>query len=204
MAVTLPTGGVRRATPRYIDRGGILTANLGGKDQRLDRLGSRWGVDVDLYPMKAETARIWIARLIRGMRERALLKFPQPGLVVSVPADSAVFDGANGANASAINIKTVAGAWVAGQRVVAEGQFISCWQGGQRFLYQATQDAYLSAGFGATVNIQPNLRVSHANLDGINILPQNVMIEGYIKGERRWDIDEAKIYGLSFSIEECQ
>lgn len=187
MAVALPANGVATASPRFIDRGGVLRAALGGPDQRLDRLGSRFGLDVQLKPMKADDARIWIARLIRGMRERATIRFPQPGLAASGDLTSAA---AAAANAESIS---VSGATASAN----EGRFISFIVGGRHYVHQ------IKSTSGSPIGIQPPLRVSVASGLSIKLNPASVTIEGYVLGDpMTWTIDQAKIYGLAFSLEE--
>lgn len=189
MPVTLPANGVATAAPRFIDRGGVLRSSLGGPDQRIDRLGSRWGVDVQLKPMKADDARVWIARLIRGMRERAIMKFPQPGLV-SPGTGNLVAAASPGAN-----VETFA---VTGEITSAkEGRFISFQTNGKYYVHQITSLT------GSPITIQPPLRLAIASGQAIQLAPASVMIEGYVLGEpQSWTIDAARIYGIAFSLEE--
>lgn len=206
MSVQLPTGGVKAATPRFLDRGGLLRAQFAGADQRLDRLGSKWGVDVQVKPLKADDARIWIARLIRGMREKALLRFPQPGWTQPFTASNVLVNGANASNLETLNLKSATIA-LAGS-MFKEGQFFSVYRSGIRFIYQATADAAW-ANVGGTaqvaVPVQPPLRVSYVDGDLVDTNFSLVQIEGYVIGDKRdWSIDEARVYGLGFSIEEAQ
>jgi hypothetical protein len=204
MTVALPTGAIVEASPRFIDRGGVLEATLGGPDQRLDRLGSKFGASFNVKPMKGEDARIWIARLIRGRSEKASIKFPQPGILIEWPGDGVIGVGA-AANAVSISVnRNIAGE--VGKRI-REGEFISIIHAGVRYLHQATADAPivgLGGGiYGAVIAIQPPLRSALVVNDVVEVLMPT--IEGYVRGdERSWTIDNAKIYGLQFDIEEAQ
>jgi hypothetical protein len=51
MTVALPDGFVNDASMYFIDRGGVLTPSLGGPDQRMDRVGSKWGGVFQTRPM---------------------------------------------------------------------------------------------------------------------------------------------------------
>lgn len=202
MTVALPTNGINNATPRFVDRGGILEAALGGDDQRLDRLGSKFGCNFSTKPMKAEEARIWIARLIRGKREKASIKFPQPGLVNQWSGDGTI--SAVGPNAEIVNVFPNNQATDLG-KVLKEGQFLSLVVNGKRYLHQVTSDGLVISDPGGnycSVVIQPPTRITIPNGTVAEILTPT--IEGYVKGDEfSWNIDNAKIYGLTFDIEEA-
>lgn len=215
MSVDLPTGAIQAATPRFLDRGGVLSASLGGPDQRIDRLGSKFGCDFQLIPMKAPNARIWISRLIRGIREKARVKFPQPGFVADFSGTPSL-NGAHGANLETISLFINSAAF-AGKKLL-EGQFISIADGAsptaQRYIHQVKADATFVAGNSAvgavagavvSIDIQPPLRKSFPNSSFVGTNPADVIIEGYVKGDpREWSIDNAKIYGIAFTIEEAR
>ena len=200
--IALPDFGVQSAELRFIDRGGILRPTLGGPDQRLDRLGGRWGMNTQTKPMKGEEARVWIARLVRGIREKASLKLSQPGVVISATRDFVV----NGNHAANVEVLAISvGFSDQLTKTFSEGQFITIITGGQRFVYQITIGGTVAVTGGAhqvSLGIQPPLRKAAASGDVVEVLAPR--IEGYIQGdEARWNIDSAKIYGLSFSIDEA-
>ena len=183
MTVALPSRKGVQASPYLIDPGGIVGGSLGGPDQRINRMGARWGVEYQLPPMKGEEARIWIARLIRGTREKASYYFPQPG--VSLPPNTTV---AAAAVSNAEIIRLAPGAYL-------EGYFCSIVRNGRRYVHQLTTDGTDFVG------IQPPLRTSMVG--GELVVFRNALIEGFVKADRvGWTIDNAKIYGLSFRIEE--
>ncbi len=186
MPVALPSAGIANASPRFVDFGGILSGELGGDDQRLDRGGSRWAADFVTKPMKGDEARIWIARLVRGMREKASIKFPQPG--VPFPTASTAVAATASANAEVIQLQ--AGTY-------REGMFMSLIVGGKSSIYQITTDGT------ALVGIQPPLKNDIPSLAPVALA--QARIEGYVQGNQSaWTIDAAKIYGLSFTIVEAR
>ena len=194
MTIALPTQGVAEASPRYIDMGSVQRSTLGGPDQRLDRMGSRWALDVTTKPLKGEDARIWISRLIRGKREKASIKFSEPG-VRYVGLNHTI------AAAAAVNAEVISLNANAAVPPFPEGKFISIVTGGVRCLYQVTADAAYAGTF--LVGIQPPLRAAVAIGTPYEINP--AMIEGYVDGDEfSWTIDNARIYGLRFSIREAQ
>jgi hypothetical protein len=198
MTVALPAAGIAVAEPRYIDRGGILEAALGGPDQRLDRLGSKWGAAFSTRPMKAEEARVWISRLTRGRSDPAQIKFPQPGIINEIGHNGSL-NGAVAANSISINVNIHS---ANNGKKVKEGQFIALIRGGQRYIYQVSADSIVSAGL-VGLTLWPPIRTAMSNVDVVEFL--NPLMEGYVKGDQTtWTIDNAKIFGLSFEIEEVQ
>lgn len=206
MTVALPTGGVQHAEPRFLDRGGILKSLAAGPDQRLDRLGSRWGASFNLRPMKGDDARLWIARLNRGVREKASIKFPQPGTTIQATTDDYVVHGNQLASANALTLRTPSASQLG--KLFFEGQFITLVQGGKRYVHQVTSDGFVISSGGFNIVgflIIPELRI--APLDGSVVEVLAPKIEGYVTSESGafgWSVDVARIYGLSFDIEEAE
>jgi hypothetical protein len=151
--------------------------------------------------MKAEEARIWIARLIRGKSEKASIKFPQPGLTIE-PTINGTVNQAHAANVSTLRIKFNA---AHNGKKLKEGQFISVIHAGQRYLYQVTADTTIvltATVYEAVTPIQPAIRVALSTADVVEVLTPT--LEGYVQGDDLgWSIDQAKIFGLQFDIEEA-
>ena len=208
MTVRLPSNGIAAASPYFIDYGGVTGGSIGGPDQRLDRLGSRWGCDFTTKPMKGEEARIWIARLIVGVREKAIIKFPQPGVVVLHP-ELDIFKPTMAANAEVGYAVTTFGGGGTSKATLKEGQFISWVQDGKNYLHQSTRDQSAGAPEAEGIDrfnfrFQPPVRRATV-ADGTKVNFTTPDIEGYVKGDaKKWNIDQARIYGLSFTIEEAE
>jgi hypothetical protein len=139
--------------------------------------------------------------LVRGVREKASVKFPQPGLKLNVTGTFTV------RSATAANVSTIpASAALVGDRgkTLKEGQFISVIQGGQRYVYQLLSDTVINGDDGTiNLSVQPYVRVSLTVGSVIEIVTPR--IEGFIKNDDfRWTIDNAKIYGLQFTLNEAQ
>jgi len=184
LTVALPLRKAASASPYLIDFGGVVAGSLGGPDQRVNRLGMRWGCEYQLPPMKGEEARVWVARLLRGSRERASYYFPQPGVLHPTPSAGI----AAAAVAQAEIIRLTVGQYL-------EGHFFSVVRSGRRYVHQITTEG---ADF---VGIQPPLRVSLTGGEPVSF--RDCMIEGFVKGNQLgWTVDNAKIYGLTFRIEE--
>ncbi|MDF1506504.1 hypothetical protein PYV61_26350, partial [Roseisolibacter sp. H3M3-2] len=87
MAILLPhLPGIRSAEPELMDFGNVLQGPQGGAAQRLNRIGDRFAISVELPPaLSATHGRIYVARLLKARREGALYPFPQPGLEIGAP-----------------------------------------------------------------------------------------------------------------------
>jgi hypothetical protein len=201
MTVALPTGGVATATPRFLDRGGVLKAIAGGSDQRLDRIGDKMGASFTTKPMKGEEARIWSSRLIRGRKEKASIKFPQPGVSIAQSVDYTV-DGAQGAQVSTLLVKTASAGEIG--KTFKEGQFITVIHLGIRYVHQVTADTVVSGLQKATLPIQPPTRFAPADNDVVEVISPK--IEGYVSADSalEWSADQAKVYQFQFDIEEAK
>jgi len=83
------------ATPGLIDFGGFLVPLLGGRVQRLDRMGNRHRIAITIPPLGyGDEGRIWIQRLKRGKTAGVRMEYPlldfEPG-----PCGKPVADGAD-------------------------------------------------------------------------------------------------------------
>jgi hypothetical protein len=197
-AIVLPTspGVVAPTKVRLLDWGGLLDPALGGETQRIDRLGSRHALDVSLPPMPASVAMAWCQRLKRGKNDMVQMRVPQPGFTPQTPVSSVAI-GTNAAGGS----NSVLLATVASHYQVREGQFFSVIHAGRSYLYGIDADAIDTVDGFLSVTVTPKLRTALTTNDAAEIV--NPIIEGYPVGdETSWDVSEAAIYGLTFSIVE--
>ncbi len=198
MSVALPTSpGPAATTPGYLDVGGVLRPILGGAHQKLNRLGDRFMIDVQMPPMpSAGIAMGWVADLVRASREGALFQWPQLGFDPGTPGAPLVNGG--GQAGMTLSLKGMTPGYG-----VVKGQFLSIIVGGRRYLEMVTADATVGVHGTVTLAIAPMLRVSPPDNAPCEIAEP--MIEGFLDGdERRWTVDVARHTGLSFSITEAK
>lgn len=201
MAIGLPlTPQPNHAEPRFLDSGGYQKPVLQGEVTRLDRLGDKFALDVNMPPMKWNkngTARIWVSRLIRGRSLRVFMPFPQPGFT---PPGNDAATAAVGSNTGAVGVDIQGLPGV----TVLEGQFVSHLQvgTGRRYLYQVSQDANMGVDGRALVRFWPRLRGTVAVGDIFEFA--NPKIEGYPGGDTQsWTLELALTVGLAFTVEEA-
>jgi len=174
-AVTLPTTpSVRVADPMLIDFGSDMVPILGGPVQRVNRMGSRYSLTVELPPVKEEpNARIWASALRQAKQLGAIFTVPQPGLTIGSPGTPLV----NGAHTggTSLSIKGLSSTYA-----LKQGQFLSIIHSSRRYLYAVAADATASGG-NVTVTLETMLRTALANNDVIEIATPK--IEGYLDGD---------------------
>lgn len=198
-AISLPTTpGIVTAIIRYLDWGGTQTGVLGGASQRIERLGSRHAMDVELPPMDAATAQAWIQRLKRGRSQMVRMRVPQPGFTPSAPgAVSTIWTGWVG-GVTSIQIFTTNAAYP-----YKEGQLFSVIHGSRSYLYSIDADSTTPASSVGTVSITPMTRTALSHDDVVELT--NPIIEGFPEGdETKWTVDAAAHYGLAFTVVEAE
>jgi len=186
------------ATVSFVDYGSTLTPTLGGTEQRINRLGSRFALNVALPPMKnKEKGRVWISRLIRGMSEGVRMPFPlsgiDPGSAADIGLPTIFLDGHTGRELRINN-------FTPGYKV-KEGQFFSIETDGNHYLYQASEDQTVNPVGALYLEINPLLRVPHRHGDRCHFLKP--MIEGFIEGDTwKWDYALDHYVEMQFKIKE--
>lgn len=195
--VELPTSPKPRAVRwSAIDFGGTLSGAVGGTAQRINRLGNRWRLEVDLPPMTVADARVWAAALSRGLRNGVSLLVPQPDTPTGA-AGSVLINGASQAGDS-----IVVDGGTPGYQVKA-GQWLNVTTSGSAYLYMAQASSRLGASGDGTIEIEPPLRAVPADNDPVNLSAP--VIEGLLQTGPGWEIDVSRLVrGFSFTIEEAR
>ena len=192
------------ADAALVDFGAFLTPSLGGPVQRVERMGTRFRISVNLPPMfhepeqngpdAGQSGRKWLSALVRGKQEGARMPFPMLGFDPGTPGTVLV----NGADQSG---RTLIVDGATPNYPFRDGQFFSVETGGQHFLHMVVEEAFASAGGGATLSIEPMLRRSPTDNSPCHF--GKPMIEGFIMGdEMMWNIALANLVGLSFDLVE--
>jgi hypothetical protein len=195
--ISLPTNpSPNGMTPLLRDFGGVLTPFLGGPEQMLVRIGTRFGVRVSLPPMRTDVlGRIYISRLLQGRQNFALLKWPLLEFNPGTPGTPLIATAAT--SGSSLALKGLTAGYV-----IKEGQFFSIIVSGQRYLYMANADVTASGGGTATVSMFPLLRKAVSVNDVVEIAQP--MIEGLVSpgDELSWEIASNRFMGIGFTIME--
>lgn len=195
--ITLPETAIpNSATPYLRDFSTILTPFLGGPEQHVSRLGTRFGSRVTLPPKDANDALLIQSRLLRARYDRLLMPWYQPGFDTGAPG-APVVSGAV-ASGTAIPLSGLA----AGYRI-KEGQFASILHAGRRYLHMFAADVLIPSSGSAIVSVWPMIRVSLSTGDVVEIAKP--MIEGFVNPgeELSWQTAVDHLSAFNFTIAEA-
>lgn len=196
--ITLPAcPPIREATPKLVGYFTDQTPTLGGPQNRVSRLGDRWGIEVQTFPAKyADEGMTYLARLMRGMTDTVLLAFPEPG--VSVQDYGTPVVSTAGASGKVLPI----GGLRPGA-VIREGKFLSVVIGSQRFLYQAAATITVPTGGAISLPIYPILRRQPPVGAVVELAAPK--IEGFVQGnEQSWNVSRSKYLPFNFAVVEVE
>lgn len=180
------------ASPIYIDFGGIQGVSV---EQRVNRLGNRFGISVTMPPMRREkNGRIWESRLVQAQTEGARMEWPLMGFDAGVPG-TVVVDGAGQAGTT-LNVRGATPNYA-----FREGQYFSIETGGVHHMHQVAAETLADASGEAALPLTAMIRQQHADGDACHIA--RPMIEGFLRGDRRqWEYALGNFVGMSFEIHE--
>lgn len=200
MAISLPTSPrcMAPSTPYLRRFGGVLSPFLGGPEQLINRLGTRWGQRVVFPPMRsAEEGRLFVSRLVQAGESSLLMRWEGEEVDkgdCGAPQISAAVSGGS--------IIPISG--LPAGKLLKEGWFFSIIHGGRRYVHMFTADALANAaGAIASATIFPMLRVPLTAGDVLEIeLP---MIEGLVQSgeELNWEMAIARRTNISFTMVEA-
>ncbi len=183
------------AAPSLLDYGFQLRGSLGGSTQRVDRAGSRFSVQVSYPPMPAQTARVFVSRLLTAKREGIRIEYPLLEQSQGIPG-SPVMDGA-GQRGTSIDIRGLTPSYG-----FKEGFWLTLIDAdGVRYLHNCRSNEIASGTGTATITIEPPIRADFA--DGATVLLAKPEVEGFVDGSAvDWQIPIERLIALSFTLEE--
>jgi hypothetical protein len=187
------------ATPALQDFGSFLTPSLGGPIQRVDRMGTRFRIDVTMPLMpNPQLGRQWVAALVQGKLEGVRLPWPLLGFDPGLPGNVLV-SGA-GQSGKTLNVKGATPNYV-----FRAGQFFSLYVASipRHYLYMITAQTVASATGVAALAITPMLRTSPP--DATPLYVGNPQVEGFIVGDSfQWEMQLANFVAVQFQISEIE
>ena len=185
------------ASPSLYDRGYTVEGAAGGASLRVDRPGSRYRIAVTYPVMDAETARIFVSRLIRAKSQGLRIPYPLQG-VNQGSAGAPVVDGADQQGTS-IAIRNC----TPGHRF-KEGYWLSI-EGADGQHYLDNIAATVDAGADGTCTLPLSLPLRTPFADGAAVHAAKPMIEGLVEGDEvNWNLALAGLAQLSFAIREAE
>ena len=197
MPVTLPTCPYPTDYQVLLrDFGTVLTPFLGGPEQRINRLGMRFGLRLTMPPMDADEGMVYLSRLLQGRQSTVILPWPLLDFDSGTPGSPLV--SAAVTSGTTIPIKGLTPGYQA-----KEGQFFSVIHSGRRHVYMFTADATANGSGNLSAAIFPLLRTALSINDVIEIAQPK--IEGLVMpGEEiSWQIGLDNAREFSFSVLEA-
>lgn len=195
--IELPSWAVPNSAVPYLrDFGTVLIPFLGGPEQRINRLGTRFGLRVTLPPMPTRDLALVIqSRLLRAREDRLRMAWMQPDFDTGVPG-APLISAAVTAGTS-IPLKGMAAGYT-----VKEGQMLSIVRGARRYMHMFAADGTVGAGGLLQASIWPMIRASLITNDVVEIA--RPMIEGLVSpgDEMSWQVSVDRLASFSFTIAE--
>jgi hypothetical protein len=183
------------AEPELVDFGATLRPFLGGATQRLDRIGTRHAITVQMPPMHIESeGRQWIVRLIRAKQEGGFVEYPQVDFNVGAPGLPTISATVEGGR-----VLLVTG----GQPgyAIREGQALNVTSNGRKFFYLSSAPIVLNASGAGSIELDVPLREETTVGDPVNlgkpIIAGRIMEDGW-----KWTLETNRTVGLSFRLQE--
>jgi hypothetical protein len=184
-----------KATPHLLSANLEPESNAGDVDTRFIQAGGRMSLAVEFPPMPHRTAAAVVGALIRAESEEMSFPWPQPGFNIPPPGGPLNTASLISANARQMNVAS-APAYVFGP-----SQAFNFVLGGRTYLHLATEGTTEASG-PAFLRFGPSTRLE---------IPAGTVIEvaapvivGFVQnnGDTAWDVDNARHYGVSFTIKE--
>jgi len=201
--LTFPTHtGIRGVSLRAINAVAYERSPFTFAGQAQASAGQMWAADVTLPPMKYEDAERWIAWLVSLRGQFGTFTMGDPMRCI-----------ARG-TARGTDTVTVNGAGQTGQDLAIDsdqtselgylkaGDYIQLGSGASATLHKVLVDADTDASGNATVTLWPHVRTAPSN--GATVTVQSTVGRWRLAGnETEWSVNEAMIYGISFSAMEA-
>lgn len=170
---------------RPLPAGAVMRPAFGGGLQPVNRMGSRWSLEVDTGPLEPCFAQALEMDLLQGRYQRVALRLPMAGIDTGAPG-----------------APTIKGGGQSGWTIVVEGATphfairkgwpINVITDGQRYTYKVREETIVDASGEASVPIFPMLRAEP--LDGDQVVIAEPWIEGIV------ETPPSMAYGLIKSI----
>lgn len=179
---------------------GVSTSPFSREQQVYAHQGDWWEVDVSLPAMKRADAEPWVAFLLalNGREGTFLLGEPINTAPRGVGTGTPLVKGASQTGRTLLT-----DGWTISQTgILKAGDWFQLGTGSSSRLHKVVQDADSDGSGNATLEIWPRLRVSPADNAALTVSsPKGVFrLAGNM---REWSLEQAAIYGLSFSCVEA-
>lgn len=194
--ITLPSGAVRAVRWTMLDAVGVGESPYTFSQETFEHSGKRWGVEVQLVPMKRAAAEEWVAALASLRGRRGTFYFSDPLGATGRGA----FGGTpliNGAGQSGGTI-AIDGCTPSVTNWIRKGDWLQIGTG----LHKSLTDANSDGAGAATLELWPGPRVAPADNDPVTVASAKGVFR-LTANERGYDTALAEIYGITFDAAEA-
>jgi hypothetical protein len=162
--------------------------------------GQMWQADVTLPPMKRADAEQWVAWLVslRGSLGTFLLGDPLGATARGVATGTPLIKGGSQTGGT-INID---GATSGVTGWLKAGDYVQIGSGGTARLHKVLQDANSDGSGNVTLELWPHVRTAPADNAAVTVSSAKGLFR-LASNEQAWSINEASIYGITFSAMEA-
>jgi hypothetical protein len=162
--------------------------------------GQMWQADVTLPPMKRTDAEQWVAWLVslRGSLGTFLLGDPLGCVARGVATGTPLIKGGSQTGGT-INID---GATSGVTGWLKSGDYVQIGSGGTARLHKVLQDANSDGSGNVTLELWPHVRTAPADNAAVTVSSAKGLFR-LASNEQAWSINEASIYGITFSAMEA-
>ena len=164
--------------------------------------GKMWQADVTLPPMKRSDAEQWVAWLVSLKGQLGTFYLGDPlALIPMGSARNADTIQVNG-EATSGNTINIDSAPINRTDYLKAGDFMQIGSGTSRQLFKVLTNTDTDGTGSATVDVWPNVRVSIANNAPVTVEAAQGVFR-LSTNEQSWSVNNAAIYGISFSAMEA-
>jgi hypothetical protein len=162
--------------------------------------GQMWTADISLKPMKRADAEQWVAWLIslRGQLGTFLLGDPNGATARGAATGTPLVNGASQTGGSLV----VDGAATSVTGWLKAGDYIQLGTNGSSRLHKVLTDANSDGSGNVTLDIWPHIRIAPADNATVAVSSAKGLFR-LSSNEQAWSINEAAIYGITFSAMEA-
>ena len=206
MAITYPLVAPAQllvASVRFVPRSVVAASRspFTGQEQVYVHQGQWWEMDVKVLPADRATMEYVIAFLIKLNGKEGTFLFGPPG--GATPRGGALGSPAVASSSQSGNTFYTRG-WTASQAAVLKaGDWVQTGSGSTAHLYKNLDDAGSNGSGEATLTIWPKIRATAPTIGAAIVVSSPSGIWRLASNEMTWDINDAVIYGLSFTCIEA-
>jgi hypothetical protein len=162
--------------------------------------GQMWTADLTLPPMKRADAEQWVAWLIslRGQLGTFLLGDPIGATARGAATGTPLVNGGSQTGGSLV----IDGAGTSVSGWLKTGDYIQLGSNGSSRLHKVLADANSDGSGNVTIDIWPHIRTAPANNATVTVSNAKGLFR-LSSNEQAWSVNEAAIYGMTFSAMEA-